>query len=51
MTTPRDPLSHDAPLLWLVKDHLHSGTTLAERVRRLRYKRRKPRATEAEVAL
>ena len=32
---------HEAPLRWLATK-LHEGRTLAERIKRLRYKRRKP---------
>jgi hypothetical protein len=35
--TPHD---HEAPLRWLA-GHLHGGRTLEERVRRLRWKRRR----------
>jgi hypothetical protein len=44
-----DPLFHTAPLRHLVKHVLHPGRTLADQVKRLRYKRRKVKAPEMEV--
>ena len=46
MSAPFDPQAHDAPLLWL-RDQLHAGTTLEERVRKLRWKRRKAKTGDA----
>jgi hypothetical protein len=40
---------HTAPLRHLVKQVLHPGRTLADNVRRLRWKRRKAKAPEMEV--
>ncbi len=42
-------LSHTAPLRHLVKQVLHKDRTLAEQVRRLRWKRRKAKPVEQEV--
>lgn len=39
-----DPAFHARPLIHLVKEKLHAGTDLAARVRKLRYKRRRPKA-------
>lgn len=33
---------HDGPVLQLVRQVLHKGTTLADRVKKLRWKRRRP---------
>lgn len=41
MTTPEQATYHVAPLVALVRHKLHPGTTLAERVRKLRYRRRR----------
>jgi hypothetical protein len=41
-------LAPDAPLLWL-RDKLHAGTTLEERVRNLRWKRKRPTKAEGFV--
>lgn len=40
MQTP-DPNLSDARLLWLVKTKLHGGRSLADNVRRLRWRRRR----------
>jgi hypothetical protein len=37
-------MAHEAPVAWLVREKLHPNTTLADRVRKLRYKRRRPAA-------
>ena len=37
------PTEHDAPLWALVKGTLHKDRTFADNVRRLRWKRRRPR--------
>jgi hypothetical protein len=39
-------ITHEAPLAWLVREKLHPGTTLVDRVRKLRYKRRRPAKVE-----
>jgi hypothetical protein len=44
-----DPMFHNAPLRHLVRQVLHPGRTLADQVKRLRYKRRKVKAPEMEV--
>lgn len=36
-----DPNAHDAPIIHLVRHVLHRDTTLADRVRRLRYRRKR----------
>lgn len=46
--SPTDPQSHEAPLVHLVTHVLHKGTTLADRVRHLRKKRRKPKVQVVE---
>jgi hypothetical protein len=50
---PFDPASHDAPLLHLVRHGLQhlAGTTLRERVVRLRYRRRKSQLTNPSAAV
>lgn len=35
-------MDHDSPIRHLVTQVLHKGTTLADRVRKLRWKRRRP---------
>lgn len=40
MITPHDPHSHTAPLKQLVQ-RMHGGRSLADNVRRLRWRRRK----------
>jgi hypothetical protein len=42
---------HTAPLRHLVKHVLHPERTLADQVKRLRYKRRKVKAPEIETAI
>lgn len=50
MSTPTPPhLTHEAPLTWLVREKLHKGRTLTDNVKRLRWRRKRPAATEAEV--
>jgi hypothetical protein len=44
-----DPYDHMAPVRQLVKSRLHKGTTLSDRVRKLRWRRRKPMAVAGPV--
>ena len=48
MTTEQEDRYHVAPLAQLVKQVLHKGATLEERVRKLRYRRRKPKQVASE---
>lgn len=48
MSQEADHLAADAPLLWL-RDKLHAGTTLEERVRALRWKRKRPQTASGFV--
>jgi hypothetical protein len=52
MTNPTDTF-HTAPLRWLARTKLHAGRSLADNVRRLRWRRRRapvatPPTTEAQ---
>jgi len=43
--TPEQHIQHVKPLVWLVQTKLHPGATLADRVRLMRYRRRKTAKT------